>query len=76
MSMNKKALKSNPALTPKQARRRALVTAATSFGALGAAGLSTEVVAQASNYPTKPIRMFRFHLEAVPMLLPVLWRKY
>jgi tripartite-type tricarboxylate transporter receptor subunit TctC len=57
MSTNKKTSKSEQMLSPKQARRRALVGAATSLGALGSVGLSTEVAAQASNYPSKPIRL-------------------
>jgi tripartite-type tricarboxylate transporter receptor subunit TctC len=57
MSITKKPEKLSQSLTPKQARRRALVGAASTLGAIGAAGMSTEVVAQASTYPNKPIRM-------------------
>jgi tripartite-type tricarboxylate transporter receptor subunit TctC len=60
MSINKQSRKLNQELNAKQVRRRALVSGATSLGALtalGAAGVSSEVAAQASNYPNKPIRM-------------------
>jgi tripartite-type tricarboxylate transporter receptor subunit TctC len=45
------------ALTPSQAKRRAIVGAVSSLGALSAVGVSTDVAAQASSYPNKPIRL-------------------
>jgi tripartite-type tricarboxylate transporter receptor subunit TctC len=44
-------------LTPSQAKRRAIVGAVSSLGALSAVGVSTDVAAQAASFPNKPIRL-------------------